>query len=100
MNKDATRILAKLQTALAIHDAKVMANPKPYLEEAAKQIVDLKICLDDIQRALSPDVVFDFAKENDIRPMDIQGEALIRCNAAKLALQKYYDKPNGLVHKP
>ena len=79
--------LARLTALVAIHDAQVMANPKPYLEEMSKQCGKLLKVLEEVEYALSPDFIYDFW-ENQCdkgaiqRPQDIQGEALIRCNKA------------------
>lgn len=81
--------LARLQAALAIADAQVMANPKKYLSRMSRHCVDLLDVLERVEHALSPDIVFDFAEERNMRPADINGEALIRCNAAKRVLRDY-----------
>lgn len=86
--------LAKMQALLAINDAKLMANPKPCLEEMAKRCNRLLRVLDEVDRALSPDCVFDFwgnhADEYHMsQPSDVNGEALIRCNKALEVLRKY-----------
>lgn len=86
--------LARLQALIAIKDAQLMANPKPYLEDMGKRCHELLTVLDEVERALSPDCVYDFWDENADkaaipRPTDIQGEAYIRCNKALDVLRKY-----------
>ena len=89
MNENSRRIFAKLTAMLAIQDAQMVANPKPYIKAAYDELYKAQECFEAIERALSPDIVFDVAVENDIRPTDIQGEAYIRCNAALEVIRKY-----------
>jgi hypothetical protein len=86
--------LARIQTMIAINDARVMSNPKPYLESMLKRCHELMKTLEDVEHALSPDTVFAFWDEHADkkaipRPIDIQGEALIRCNKALDVLRKH-----------
>lgn len=86
--------LARLQALIAIKDAQLMANPKPYLEDMAQRCHELLRVLEDVEYALSPDAVFDFWDANADkkaipRPIGINGEALIRCNKALAVLHKY-----------
>ncbi len=89
MNKKSLEIFAKLQAMLAIQDVQIAVNPKPYLEAAYDELCKARDCFEAMQHALSPDIVFEIATENDIRPTDIQGEAYIRCNAALKILNNY-----------
>tara|TARA_B100001989_G_C24224225_1_gene309391 strand:- start:103 stop:399 length:297 start_codon:yes stop_codon:yes gene_type:complete len=86
--------LAKLRTLIAINDAKIMANPKPYLEDMSRRCGELLDVLEKVEYALSPDFIFDVwnecaNKEAIQRPQDINGEALIRCNKALDVLREY-----------
>jgi hypothetical protein len=81
--------LAKLQSLVAIKNAQVLANPIPYLEDMSERCVILLKLLEEVEYALSPHIVFDFAQENSMEPMDLQGEALIRCNKAKQLIRDY-----------
>ncbi|TNF08542.1 MAG: hypothetical protein EP323_01280 [Gammaproteobacteria bacterium] len=86
--------LARLRALIAIKDAQLMANPKPYLEDMAKRCHELLKVLEEVDHALSPDYVFQvwdeqFDKNHVPRPQDIQGEALFRCNKALDVLRKY-----------
>lgn len=86
--------LAELTARIAIMDAQVMANPKKYLEEMSAHANRLIKVLDDVEYALSPDMVYDFWELNCDhsaipRPQDLNGEAMIRCNAAKDVLRRY-----------
>ncbi len=88
--------LSKLQAMLAIKDAQLMANPKPYLEDMAKRCDELLKVLDEVDHALSPDYIFEVwdnhvDKQKVSRPSDIQGEALLRCNKALEVLRNYRD---------
>lgn len=93
-DKEFRMMLARLTAQVSINDAIVMSNPKKYLLEMREHCNSLLKVLDDVDRALSPDIVFDFWDENCDkkqipRPIDIQGEALIRCNAALKVLREY-----------
>ena len=81
--------LAELRTKMIIGDLEVKANPKKYLQEMSAYCNKLLKVLDEVEYALSPDIVFDVANNYDMRPMDIQGEAYIRCNKALEILSKY-----------
>ena len=86
--------LAKLQAKLAIHDAQVMANPKPYLEMMYRECMRIIKVLDEVEYALSGAAVYDFWEEHVDKkaipqPANIQGEALIRCNKALDILRSY-----------
>jgi hypothetical protein len=92
--KEFMKTFARLQAVLAINDARLMSNPKPYLENMAKQCNELLAVLHEVEYALSPDCAFDFwdahaDKKAIPRPTDLQGEALIRCNKALEVLRKY-----------
>jgi len=87
--------LAKLQALVAIKDAQVMANPKPYLEELAQECSEIFRVLEEVDRALSPAVVLEYWEENADKkaipkPDDIQGEALVRCNKARQVIKSYW----------
>jgi len=83
--------LAELQTRLAIGKAQVLANPEPYLDDLTRRCTDLLKVLEDIDYALSPDCPVDWAQSHNppIKPMNLQGEALIRCNAALKVIRDY-----------
>lgn len=86
--------LAKLQSMLAIRDAQLMSNPKPFLEDMAERCRDLLKVLEDVEYALSPDSVFDYWDANADKtvlkdPGSIQGEAYIRCNKALAVIRNY-----------
>lgn len=85
--------LARLHTLIAIKDAQLMANPKPYLEDMSRRCVELLNVLEQVEYALSPELVYD-TWENGFKnvipnPIDIQGEALLRCNAALDIIKDY-----------
>ena len=83
--------LAALQTRLAINKARVLSNPEPYLNDMSRRCNELLKVLEDVDYALSPDSVCDWAmsREPPMRPMDVQGEAHIRCQAALKVLREY-----------
>ena len=96
-DRDMRELLAQLTAKLATHKAMVLADPEPWLDKMAKHIEELLIVLHKVEYALSPDLVFDTANEMGIRPVDFQGEALVRCNAALDVLRKYRMSPNAEV---
>lgn len=49
----AGEILARIHTALAIQDAQILANPKPYLERAYKELHTIYQCLIEARAALT-----------------------------------------------
>ena len=94
MNEDDKKALARLTTQLAISNAQISANPFPYIDKLTKELIRLLKVLESVEYALSPDYVFDFWNENDDKsairnPIDIRGEALIRCNKALEILRIY-----------
>ena len=89
MDKEALEILAKLRSGIAIKEAQIMSNPLPYLKEAERSLSKAREVFEDVDRALSPDIVFDIAIEHNIPPMTINGEAYARCEAAKKVIKKY-----------
>lgn len=88
-DKDLRELLAELTAKLATHKALVLANPEPYLDQLTKHSGRLLCVLREVEYALSPDMVFDVANERGIRPIDFQGEALVRCDKALAVLRKY-----------
>lgn len=85
-------LLSRLSAELAVRKALVLADPEPYLCQLSKHSERLLIALRDVEYALSPDVVFDVANDMGIRPIDFQGEALVRCNKAREVLRKYREE--------
>lgn len=83
--------LARLQAMLAINKAKVLSNPEPFINDLIERCTKLLQVLDDIDYALSPDCAFDWAMSHEppIKPVDLQGEALIRCDAALKVINEY-----------
>ncbi len=53
-NRDTVRRFTKLITLEAQHEAKVLANPIPYLERATERISQLEMAILDAARALEP----------------------------------------------
>jgi len=73
MRSQFNQILAKLTTKVAIQKAQVVSNPIPYLEKAGEELVRAQVCFDEIDRALSPDCVFEYGINNKIDPNYISG---------------------------
>ena len=94
MKEEGRNVLSRLVALVAIRDAQVIANPLPYLDQMAAKVTELQELLEAVEYALSPDCVFDFwdknVDKNAIpRPIDFQGEALLRCDKALSLLQEY-----------
>ena len=86
--------LARLQAAVAIRNAQVMANPLKYLNEMNDYCNELLGLLDKVEYALSSNFIFDlwdqsFDKTQITRPEDINGEASFRCSEALRVLSEY-----------
>lgn len=81
--------LATLIAKVATRKAMILANPEPTLDAMAQHIAKLMTVLRDVEYALSPDVVFEVAIEEGIKPIDFQGEALVRCDKAQAVISKY-----------
>lgn len=97
-NLEFRKKLAELQSRIAIKEAQIMADPVPYLSAMSNQCNTLLKVIDDIAFALSPDLVFDYWDTNMDKgmvpnPIDVQGEALLRCNAALEVIRKYREGP-------
>jgi hypothetical protein len=95
-DREMREMLAQLIAKLAMHKAMVLADPEPWLDKLAKHSGELLAVLREVEYALSPDMVFDTANEMGIRPVDFQGEALVRCNKALGVLRKYRMSPNTI----
>lgn len=93
-DKQFRQALQELSSKIALKDIDVMCNPKPHLQQAHDIASSMMELFEKIEIALSPCVVFDFwqnnCDHNQIqRPIDINGEALIRCNAALKVIEKF-----------
>lgn len=94
MSKQFQSALEKLRYLIAIQDHELIENPKPHLVAMERRCCELMKTLEQIEYALSPDCVFDvwqecFDKSQIPRPIDVQGEALIRCNKALEVIRNY-----------
>lgn len=81
--------LAELRIKLALSKAKVLSDPEPHINKLMGHCSELLKTMEEIEYALSPDIIFDVAMANVMNPCDIQGEALIRCNEALRIIRKY-----------
>lgn len=90
MNKRGMEIIAKLRTMIAISEAEVAANPMPYLREAHSSLIEARICFEELERALSPDVVWEEADNMGVKPIDFIGGDRVKINKASEVLRKYY----------
>lgn len=91
MRKDALEVMASLMAMAEIKEAQIKSNPIPYLEKAYEELAAARECFEKIEYALSPDIVFDVADGLNIKPTNINGEALIRCEKAKGVIREYME---------
>lgn len=78
-DRDTVRRFTKLITLEAQHEAKVLANPLPYLERATERISQLEMALLDASRALDPQPGEPPAPEQKIEIDQAEYERLLRC---------------------
>ncbi|MGB8278184.1 MAG: hypothetical protein WCF20_09700 [Methylovirgula sp.] len=88
-NCETVRRFTKLITLEAQHEAKVLANPIPYLERATERISQLEMALLDAARALDPQRGEQPAPPQTIEIDKTEYERLLRCKAmVKEAVEK------------
>lgn len=90
MNRKSRDILAELIAKAAIQKAHIRANPEPYLNEVSEELARARQCFEEIERAISPDIIYDFANDHALRPEDVHGQDHIKIGAVYSALDKYY----------
>ncbi len=78
-NRDTVRRFTKLITLEAQHEAKVLANPIPYLERATERISQLEMALLDAARALEPQPGEQPAPSETVEIDKKEYERLLRC---------------------
>lgn len=78
-DRDTVRRFTKLITLEAQHEAKVLANPIPYLERATERISQLEMALLDAARALEPQPLEQPAAPEMIEVDKTEYERLLRC---------------------
>lgn len=81
--------LAKLQSKLLVQRLFILHDPFPVINTLADRCNRMMEAIEEIDRALSPLPVYEFADKHSIMPHDIQGEALIRTNAALKVIRDY-----------
>ena len=81
--------LSRLQVMIAIQDAKIMADPLRYLDDMSSRCSAVLRLLEDVEWALNGHTIADYCAENAIEPFTLQGEALVRCNAALNLIREY-----------
>ena len=91
------RKLNRLRELIEERDQQIRANPLPFLKDMEKQCTELRKVLANVEYALSTDKVFDYWDQKADKamipqPVDLQGEALIRCNAALEVIREYRNK--------
>lgn len=78
-DRDTVRRFTKLITLEAQHEAKVLANPIPYLERATERISQLEMALLDAARALEPQPLEQPAPPEMVEIDKREYERLLRC---------------------
>ncbi len=87
--RETVRRFTKLITLEAQHEAKVLANPIPYLERATERISQLEMALLDAVRALDPQPGAPPAPKENSRSTRQDYERLLRCKEQlKQAVEK------------
>lgn len=94
MNNNSREIYAKLMTDKIIQDAKILSNPRPYLEKAYKEMYIMRKLLDDIHLALSPMPTFDLGIEMHKSTMDLVGLERLRNQKALEIINNYLSSKN------
>lgn len=90
MDRPRRKMLAKFLTTLAIKKAQIASNPFPYLKKADRELGDSIRCMDNVIHALTgTDSIMDFAQSHNLKPEEIEGQALIRINAALEIIKEY-----------
>lgn len=88
-NRDTVRRFTKLITLEAQHEAKVLANPIPYLERAIERISQLEMALLDAARALEPQPGEQPMPPQTVDVDKVDYERLLRCKEKlKQAVEK------------
>ncbi len=88
-NRDTVRRFTKLITLEAQHEAKVLANPIPYLERAIERISQLEMALLDAARALEPQPGEPLMPPQTVEVDKVDYERLLRCQEKlKQAVEK------------
>ncbi|QXX75784.1 hypothetical protein [Methylovirgula sp. HY1] len=88
-NRDTVRRFTKLITLEAQHEAKVLANPIPYLERATERLSQLEMALLDAARALDPQPGEQPAPPQMVEIDKAEYERLLRCKEKlKQAVEK------------
>jgi hypothetical protein len=83
------RRFTKLITLEAQHEAKVLANPLPYLERATERISQLEMALLDAAAALEPLSAVPASSVQMVEVDKAEYERLLRCKALlKAAVEK------------
>jgi len=89
-NEQHRQLLAKLQAKLATNKAIILADPEPYIEKIHKAMVHYQVIIAEIERAVSPDIVFDRSLEMGIPPIDFRGAEMVQVQAVRKALEKLW----------
>ena len=94
MDDRSLQIMARLRSQIAISDARMRSDPLPYLQEAHGLLSEAHGLLQDLEWVLdgmdSFDMISDIAP--DIKPIDFNGEALLRCQKAKKMIRDFQAK--------
>ncbi len=77
--KDKVRRFTKLVTLEAQHEAKVLANPLPYLERAEERITQLEMALTEAANAAADDPPGYVATGETVQIDKAEYERLLRC---------------------
>jgi len=90
MNNKHRKIYNRLKALVDDAEARFIADPKPKLAEAMNALHECRQVFEDIQYALSSDYVWDKAKQMDIRPIDFQGEDMVKVQKVRQIVNDYF----------
>ena len=94
MDDRSLSIMARLQSQVAIQDARVRSDPVPYLQEAHALVSEARTLLQDLKWVLDGLDSFDMIQEIAplMEPKDFNGEALLRCQKAHKMIRAFEAK--------
>ena len=91
MNDRSNKIMARLQTQMAMQDARIRSDPLPYLQEAHRMVSEAHALLGELEWILGGHTTFDLIMEIApiMKPIDFNGEALLRISEARKMIREF-----------
>ncbi len=91
MTDDQMQALARLRSMIETKRVQMLANPERYFDLYSAKIGECIACFDELERALSPEPIFNAAHEMGVEPSRFVGGEIIQVKEAKRVLQKFRD---------